>query len=625
MAKNILLLFLSTIRVVKDGDKIKIQETPYNNIEGEPTRTTNESAVRYLIQKVGSISRIFIIISNAVNKDIEFKTKKEEIPYIDENGNTKTHLDYFKERISHFLPDGEKCEFEDCPYDEQSTGNQNLKSVAEIAGSIQKYAKECGEEVTLHVDLTGGMRHINMIILEIIRLLEYSGIKIDKLLYSNYDRDHEENNKVEELKNIYDLFQLTAGVEEFVSFGSVKALKKYYDRSASEAELSENLKRLIKAMESFAEEIKLCHYGRFRTSIIELHDSVHDFKPDPDNLQDLLMARLIGRVRKEYSNLLKFRELDDLRVIRWCIKHGYMQQALTLYTERIPEYIGEHKLVELSEFETKKINKRLSDDEINFYFFLLNHYKNNRDKDNDYDHFQITNKNVKKIIGKLDELNSEYVKLIKIDAMQLIHQKKFDYNAWSKKVQRLKKDVITDIIPQLRLTFDVWKIEEKDLISYNECQVRCMLEFLAKACNKDQEALILLNSCPNSKLDFLNPILQKVSKELEKLKTGYQKRDIITNYIENAKEKDLKDLFSIFHLNISPPVYRLHDMIFNEIFKVNIDEFDFLKIMDRYFRLKKERNQSNHARRDSGEFNTATELQDFMVAGIDELEKFVTI
>ena len=114
-----------------------------------------------------------------------------------------------------------------------------------------------------------------------------------------------------------------------------------------------------------------------------------------------------------------------------------------------------------------------------------------------------------------------------------------------------------------------------------------------------------------------------MSKELEKLKTGYQKRDIITNYIENAKEKDLKDLFSIFHLNISPPVYRLHDMIFNEIFKVNIDEFDFLKIMDRYFRLKKERNQSNHARRDSGEFNTATELQDFMIEGIDELEKFV--
>ena len=616
------MLFLSTIRVVKDGDKIKIQETPYNNIEGEPTRTTNESAVRYLIQKVGSISRIFIITSNAVNDDITFKYKKndkeEKIPYLDENGNTKTHLDYFKERISQFLPDGEKCEFEDCPYDEKSIGNQNLKSVAEIAGRIQKYAKECGEEVTLHVDLTGGMRHINMIMLEITRLLEYSGIKIDNLLYSNYDRDNEENNKVEELKNIYDLFQLTAGVEEFVSFGSVKALKKYYDRSASEAELSENLKRLIKAMESFAEEIKLCHYGRFRASIIELHDAVHDFKPISDNLQDLLMSQLIERVRKEYSNLLQLRELDDLRVIRWCIKHGYMQQSLTLYTERIPEYIGEHKLVELSEFETKKINKRLSNDDRNFYFFLLNNYKNDQKHDGDYFYFQNTKTNIE---NQIDKLNKKYAKLIKTDAMALIRQKKFDYDSWFKKVKNLAGEFVSN----LKENFKELPIEENIITLENESQLRLQLEFLSKTFCNDRKSLELLKAFPSSNLDFMKPILEKMPKEFITMEKGFQRRNMIADYIENIEQKYLKYTFPIFKLNASSTVFRLHDMIYNEIFKVNIDEFDFLKIMDKYFRLKKERNQSNHARKDSGEFNTAAQLQDFMVAGIDELEKFVTI
>ena len=48
--KHVMLLFLSPIKTRSEGDRVIISETPYKNVEGAPTKTTNESAIRHLIQ-----------------------------------------------------------------------------------------------------------------------------------------------------------------------------------------------------------------------------------------------------------------------------------------------------------------------------------------------------------------------------------------------------------------------------------------------------------------------------------------------------------------------------------------------------------------------------------------------
>lgn len=41
------------------------------------------------------------------------------------------------------------------------------------------------EKIVLHTDMTGGMRNAIMMILGVMRLLEYSGIGLENVLYSN--------------------------------------------------------------------------------------------------------------------------------------------------------------------------------------------------------------------------------------------------------------------------------------------------------------------------------------------------------------------------------------------------------------------------------------------------------
>ena len=64
-------------------------------------------------------------------------------------------------------------------------------------------------------------------------------------------------------------------------------------------------------------------------------------------------------------------------------------------------------------------------------------------------------------------------------------------------------------------------------------------------------------------------------------------------------------------------------MIDNQIFDLHFDESIFFSVMEKYFRIKSERNQSAHARADEGEFKSARELRDFMMSGVDELDSVV--
>ena len=551
MAKNILLLFLSDVKI-KDGI---VSGATYNNIDGEPALTTNESAVRYLLQR-SPLDKIFIFASKKIREPIA--------NYRTDEGSEQTHLEFFLERVKKFWSD---ADWEVYPYDETKGGAENLRSVAEMAGLIQKFA--AGDEVTLHVDLTGGMRDVNIMMLDLTRLLEYSGLKIGHILYSDFGKK-----TVVELKNIYDLFQLTAGVEEFVNFGSVKALKIYYrDKSVSEP-----LQKLLDAMENFAEAIKLCHYGQFRDAIINLHDAVNDFdKYTSADVEDILMARLIGRIREDYHNVIINRELDDAQVIRWCLEHDYLQQALTLYTERIPEYLGE-KFIVPSESVDKKISALIKNDRRNYFYYLLNVYTSSTDR---------TSKGLK-----------FYCNAVKSDT---VGKKDVDVDAW---FERLRA-----------------KLEPLKNSLSDEQRLRAQLETFNKIRREPQ----ILRELSAAELEPIREIIDKLSAKLLAAERDFERKKIIFGFVSQLKNEDFTAYFPtvVFAKDARekyPRAFQVWELLYDKFISVKIPAEKFLDIMEKYFRIMDERHQSNHARADVGEFATAKELRDFMSKALGEIK-----
>ena len=582
MTENILLTFLSDVKA-NDG---KVSDRSYANVNGEPAHTTNESAARYLIERRGEISKIFILASKRIRTEFV-------------NGFSETHLEYFENRMKKFLPGVEDFITADTKYDYEESNNneENLKSVAEVAKMIQDYAK--GRDVVLHADLTGGMRHVNILMLEIMRLLEYSGIKIDLVLYSNYNKG-----AVEEIQNVYNLFQLISGVEEFVNSGSVVALKKYYDK----VEQSENLKNLTDAMANFAEAIKLCRYKQFKAAIEWLHDAINDFERvtrDSNNVQDMLMARLIEKIREKYELLISTRGQDDVQIIRWCIEHGYLQQALTLYTERIPEYLCENLLTQTEE-NRAALELKLDGEKRTSGFYLLNNYLNDskdleklKNKTNPAAQTYVKHLQAyKKFNEHLDKMNETYFYIIQQYALKAAaaEGKFFNY-------ENLQKQIFAKVTLPHGVNFP------------NEKELRAIFEILNKI-NTDKETLKLLKENLDA-AEFL-PI-KKIIEDTPNIKSvefGKQRRKKIFEFLKSA---NLREYFPPYERNSR--ITRLDYMVNEKIFEFNgkLDAETFFSIMEKYFILKDERNLSNHAH-GIGEFKTAADLENFMNKGLDEIE-----
>lgn len=552
MQKNILLLFLSDVKTKKVGDKFVISETLYCNIAGEKTQTTNESAVRYLLKDC-PVDKVFV-----------FASKKVRDTPLNIGGAPQTHLHYSLERLKKFLPDDDRYFVFD--YDEDGDGEKNLKSVAKMARIIQDYVGD-EQDVRLHVDLTGGMRHVNMMMLELTRLLEYSGLKIDKILYSNRDNKNE-TGRVEEIKNIYDLFQLMAGVEEFVNFGSVKALKIYY----KDKKLSAPLNRLLDAMKIFADAIKLCHSGKFEKAIINLHDAVKDFKPT-DDVEDVLMATFIDRIRKDYANLIFPRATDALRVIEWCLDNDYFQQALILYTEQIPEYLGKNGLITLSAEQAEKSRP---------FFYLFS--------------------KVKPQSNNLDEGTKIFCKAVKRDAWPAIQKKAFDFDAWLAALNQ--------------------KLAPFNLDCPDDADFRAQFETLAEIF-KDPSRLKDLSS---PALEPVRKILDALDDKLKAKQYGGQRVKVLANFFTNTLSDDtVADYFTgggfMQYPRKYPKAVKMYALLNEGAFAVRDGMKEiFLSIADKYFRIKDERNHSAHAREDYGEFATAEDLRCFMYRALEEIK-----
>ena len=590
MAKNILLMFISKVGI--DQQTGNVRSTLYNDI-GE-TFTTNESALRYVLKSY-SLDKIFAFASKVVlEKPVGAK----------DTGNL-THYEYFKKRLKDLGLDVEKLFTEDkdavnskgsvYPYDEMQLPEsdravwKSMGQIVEMASRIQAYVQAVRkeiphEEIILHVDCTGGPRDAAMMIIGILRLMEYQGITIGKILYSNF-----ESHTVDEVNEIYNLFDLIAGAEEFVRFGSVDAIQSYFNGR----NIPPVLQELLDAMNKFAKVIKISRRMEFQKALKGLQVAYKNFGKYAEKFSTVndihalnynLVQQLKIRITKEYAALLKRSADDYVSIIDWCLDHGYIQQALVLYTESLPYMIvAKDKLLTTSPSINDELDKYTAKDKMHREkeFLLINEFDPaGYDSKPIFDAYE-------KFIGKLkDEVKSIWLGKSNLEKFQKNNSGesliKSDYEGYVKLLRDLQK-----LKSNPAFATDLQTVAENlpTLYSFWDLMPENIFEIPANG----------------------------------RVKVIFTSIEGTPNKADAFKQKTNNTLI-------------IYDMIQHGILELAIDEEIFLKIIDRYFIVKSERNDSVHARRlpkemiggaDSAE-SYAELLKAYMKAGLQEYSAVVT-
>ena len=282
MAQKIV-LFLSELR--KEPEEID-----YRCPHGEPISggQTNEAPVKYLLRENPGIAEVLCIVTPSAEKSAWAR---------------------FQDTVYQFR---NKVRCTMIPFLEE----ENFQN--DVLPQILAHA-ENGDEIFL--ETTGGLRNAVMYLLLISRTLSYVGVKTAGAVYSNYN-----NREIEDVSHLIALFDLIGGMQELTSFGNVRSLRGYYQGREHVPEIDQ----LLNAVDKLWECITLCRAKQIPNRMEQFNQALGR----AEECADPLMRVLLPAFSKKFG-----KRLTTPGLIKWCVQSDMLQQALTVYKERIPHYI----------------------------------------------------------------------------------------------------------------------------------------------------------------------------------------------------------------------------------------------------------------------------------------------
>lgn len=588
-SKNKLILFLSKYKFTTDEYKYssKYDDTE-NEIKGIQTPDApTKYFINYLLEKEENnkdesvLDTILCITSEATNnKSINKRENNKEY---------KSAFEDYQEMLNKFCE--EKCikppELIKLNFDYDFKKNEPIDEADVSRELYESIVKKLDKNDTIYIDYTSGIRDTSLLIILIIRYLEYTGIKCGGMIYSYYDNDDKEKNKIIDIKSTYDLFELLNGVNEFTSFGKAKALSEYYEKISDKEinqkdEAIKKINNLINVMKRFSDVISLCMVQEIDDIMKKLQDGILEVENvlDPDEivkkqnqeksviftLENSMFYNLITQIKNKFY-IKKGKDITYIDIIRWCLDNDLIQQALTLYVEKIPQYYldDKHKFYDTEENSLKdSINKGNQDKSYAniFYTKIFSNIWFNRSY-YPVNYNELVDNNIK--INEIKNIVEEYKQEILDRDIEFIDR---------------FKDNIKDVIYEIDKIID--KIYENDKESDAEIKVGYM-----KLSKKDK-------LMPKTKQKFINTfkvnnkLIANILEELGQINSIYNMECF---YVNKEKEYTLtRKINSIIILrksDINPPWLNN---------KIDLDEF--IELMEDYVYFKIMRNQINHASSD---------------------------
>lgn len=307
--KHILLLALSTLHPEHEKSEFSLDGT--------------DSVIKDCIGQLEPIvklrlkenpNHIPVKIIAMCTKDV--REKKYSFNISDLEVNEKTSLEFFADRVKEFA---EETQTEIEIYDEDLDEDNPNKGIQRAVEKIRGIKEDISE---FWVDTHGGFREVSLIMEAVISLLKVDNIIPQKIYGIRYGS----NNSIVDQKGSFDVFDFVSGMNEFIDYGSVSILNRYY-----KGEKRTDIEELLNAMNKVSEGTKECDTTKYEEGLDDLSREL-----DRLNDNDSLLSIFRDYVKGSYGILLDSEKRTTMDIVERCLKKGLLQQALTFIEARMP-------------------------------------------------------------------------------------------------------------------------------------------------------------------------------------------------------------------------------------------------------------------------------------------------
>lgn len=397
MADNVVLCVMGMMFPKKSTvDDRTVQLLPdehvYTDEQGESSFAgiqANEAPIKYLIEqghKTGRpVSNIVYLCSDKVLKPIIAEEMATEALGLPKGRGALSTEGFLIARIEQFCEENgyESPSFDPIAYNPLRPAD----SLSAIAGVMW-------EDAQISIDTTGGQRDAVLLLSIAIQLIKMGskGASIGDIVYANLSE-----RLIIRQNNTFDLVDLINAINAFTEYGRANQLNAFF--GTKKKWTSQVTKNLVAAMDEFSSSLALCQIDSIEDQVRHIHSCLGDVEAELSRKQriynlftdaisqidetswlyelgfDDAMQRLSeidSRVKPEMSEQADFKDklrewqwdyviernellflslipaikekfvpvTSDsgtlvLNIIRWCVSHGMIQQALCIYREKI--------------------------------------------------------------------------------------------------------------------------------------------------------------------------------------------------------------------------------------------------------------------------------------------------
>ena len=225
-------------------------------------------------------------------------------------------------------------------------------AIRDSAKAIQDLAKD--KKINLYIDNHGGFRDIQLITEAITTLIANSNIDTH---FFNVRYSSEENFITDDTST--QIFDLVSGIKELSLYGRMESLRKYANGSSPE---------LIQPLNAIAESILWCDAERFFPAVENLKKYFDNpiFSADDNGFLPLFEKQIKEDFQPLFDTIDIYHELDAVETIRWCMKKGLYQQAITVLESKMADTLCHRHIIRIEgnyQYSNKKgiSNKDLFD------------------------------------------------------------------------------------------------------------------------------------------------------------------------------------------------------------------------------------------------------------------------
>ena len=348
MTKNVHVMVAFVSQLTQKPSNVEYRSVDGNEIFS--CMQTNEAAVcqlQSLLQEEGGLAKIILIETDQARERVQRDTADWLALMEKYRSESMSAVELLKAQSVCKYSELSQV-FEDIEYSKMGI-EDSMRSIAGIAERVRAFAERVREEepeaeIALHADMTGGFRYAALMLLVVMQLSKYMGIRMGHVVYSDFVRGGE--SRVHLTDDIRRMFDLVAGADEFQKYGSVQALEEYFSRSSRH---SEDFSALFAAMRRFSDAIRICRTSVIEDEMADLAEKIRAFRQaKPVSIEEEMFSHILGVIEKEYGAVIKNASSEKsercLDIIAWCVQKKFLQQAMTLCTEWIPAILVEKKI-----------------------------------------------------------------------------------------------------------------------------------------------------------------------------------------------------------------------------------------------------------------------------------------